>query len=337
VPLSVVRPKTFLTSSDNRGHDDRGNGDDRGNRPDTLSAVMTHEFRVVHSGFLSSGFRCSADLYLPDIAIASPLVIMAHGFGGERSFRLPAYAEHFARNGIAVLLFDYRTFGDSEGEPRNLVDPDWHIADWKAAIAHARTIPDINKEKIALWGTSYSGGHCVVCAAQDAALSAIAVQVPFLDPFSSIAHVGLPHLLWAMPHGILDVIKSALGRSPHYVKLAANPGSFAAMNTPESLPGLLSIIPDKAKWDNKICARILFKFPMYRPLRFASRVKCPALLMLAENDSLVVPDIVRKAARRIPNAQVISYPFGHFDIYHGSGFDDAIAKQTSFLRQHLCS
>jgi pimeloyl-ACP methyl ester carboxylesterase len=296
---------------------------------------MTHEIRVVRSGFASAGVRCGADLYLPDNAIASPMVIMAHGFGSERSFRLPAYAEHFARNGIAVLLFDYRTFGDSEGEPRYLVDPDWHVADWKAAIAHARTIPNIDNQKIALWGTSYSGGHCVVCAAQDATLAAIAVQVPFLDPFSSIAHAGLMHLLRAMPHGILDVVKSALGQSPHYVKLAANPGSFAALNTPESLPGLLSIIPDEANWDNKVCARILFKFPMYRPLRFASGVKCPALLMLAENDSLVVPDIVREAARRMPNAQVVSYPFGHFDIYHGSGFEDAIAKQTSFFRRHL--
>ena len=190
-------------------------------------------------------------------------------------------------------------------------------------------------ERSATAGTSYSGGHCIVCAAQDAKLSAISAQVPFLDPFSSIAHVGVPHLLWATPHGILDVIKSALGRSPHYVKLAANPGSFAAMNTPESLPGLLSIIPGEAKWDNKVCARILFKFPMYRPLSFASGVKCPALLMLAEKDSLVVPDVVRKAARRMSNAQVISYPFGHFDIYHGSGFEDAIAKQTNFLLQHL--
>lgn len=297
---------------------------------------MIHEFRVVQTGFLSGGFRCGTDLYLPDVAAASPLVIMAHGFGGERTFRLPAYAEHFARNGIAVLLFDYRTFGDSEGEPRYLVDPDWHVADWKAAIAHARTIPSINKEKIALWGTSYSGGHTVVCAAQDAAISAIVAQVPFLDPFSSIAHVGLPHLLLATPHGIFDVIKSIFGLSPHYVKLAAKPGRFAAMNTPESLPGLLSIVPDETRWDNKVCARILFKFPLYRPLRFASGVKCPALLMLAENDSLVVPDIVRKAAKRMTNAQVISYPFGHFDIYHGDGFKDAIAKQTSFLVQHLC-
>jgi pimeloyl-ACP methyl ester carboxylesterase len=296
---------------------------------------MTHEFHVEQAGFLSDGLRCAFDLFRPDIAEPPPLVIMAHGFGGERDFRLPAYAQHFARNGMAVMLFDYRSFGDSEGEPRYLVDPDRHVADWKAAIAHARTISDINKDKIALWGTSYSGGHAVVCAAQDSGIRAVVAQVPFLDPFSSIAHVGLTHLLWAIPHGVLDAVKSLLGFSPHYVKLAAKPGRFAAMNTPESLPGFLSIVPDESKWENKVCARILFKFPMYRPLSFASSVRCPAMLMLAENDSLLASNTVRKAAKRMRNAQIISYPFGHFDIYHGDGFKDAIAKQTRFLVQHL--
>ena len=296
---------------------------------------MTHEFHVEQAGFRSDGLRCGFDLFRPDIAEPPPLVIMAHGFGGERDFRLPAYAQHFARNGIAVMLFDYRSFGDSEGEPRYLVDPDRHVADWKAAIAHARTISDINKDKIALWGTSYSGGHAVVCAAQDADIRAVVAQVPFLDPFSSIVHVGLTHLLWAIPHGVLDAVKSLLGFSPHYVKLAAKPGRFAAMNTPESLPGFLSIVPDESKWANKVCARILFKFPMYRPLSLASGVRCPAMLTLAENDSLLASNTVRKAAKRMRNAQIINYPFGHFDIYHGDGFKDAIAKQTRFLVQHL--
>lgn len=296
---------------------------------------MTDAYQIESTGFLSSGERCSADLYLPDRALRSSLVVMAHGFGAERKFRLPAYAAHFARNGIAVLLFDYRTFGDSEGEPRNLVDPDRHVADWRAAIAHARSLPTINRDRIALWGTSYSGGHCVVCAAEDRAISAVVAQVPFLDPYSSIAQVGVAHLLQATPHGIIDIVKARLGLAPHYVKLVDRPGKFAAMNTPESLPGLLSIVPDESAWQNRVCARILFKFPIYRPLRFASRVKCPALLMLAENDSLVAPASIRKAAKRMTNAQVIAYPCGHFDIYHGEAFDNAITKQTDFLVQHL--
>lgn len=42
-----------------------------------------------------------------------------------------------------------------------------------------------------------------------------------------------------------------------------------------------------------------------------------------------------KAAKRMANAQVIACPRGHFDIYHIGAFDDAIAKQTEFLVQHL--
>ncbi len=298
---------------------------------------MTNGYRVEASAFVSAGERCGADLYRPERAQRSSLVIMAHGFGAERTFRLPAYAAHFARHGIAVLLFDYRTFGDSEGTPRNLVDPGRHVADWKAAIAHARTIPEINRDSIALWGTSYSGGHCIVCAAQDHAISAVIAQVPFLDPYSSIAQVGVAHLLWATPHGIIDIVKARLNLAPHYVKLVDRPGKFAAMNTPESLPGFLSIVPDESAWQNRVCARILFKFPLYRPLRFAPQVKCPALLILAENDSLVAPASIRKAAKRMTNARVIAYPYGHFDIFHGEAFDDAIIKQTEFLMQHLQS
>ena len=94
------------------------------------------------------------------------MVIMAHGFGAERTFGLPAYAERFLQRGMAAFLFDYRNFGDSDGEPRNLVSNHRHIKDWEAAVAHVRGLPDIDTEKIALWGSSYSGGHVIVTAGE---------------------------------------------------------------------------------------------------------------------------------------------------------------------------
>ena len=90
--------------------------------------------------FTSGGLRCAAWLYLPeDAAEPVPCVVMAHGFGGTRADAIPAFAERFAGAGLAALVFDYRHFGDSEGEPRQLLDIGLQLEDWTAAIACART------------------------------------------------------------------------------------------------------------------------------------------------------------------------------------------------------
>ena len=128
-------------------------------------------FTKTRSDFISEKIRCAADLYLPTSVNKPPIVIMAHGLGAERSFGLPAYAEYFANEGMAVLLFDYRCFGDSDGEPRQLVNPTHHLQDWRAAIQHTYLISNLDTSRIALWGSSYSGGHVVVTAEKEPKIS----------------------------------------------------------------------------------------------------------------------------------------------------------------------
>jgi dienelactone hydrolase len=74
--------------------------------------------------FESAGTRCAAWLYRPVESGGgpAPCVVLAHGFSGVRDQRLDAYAERFAQAGLAALVFDYRYFGDSDGEPRQLLD-----------------------------------------------------------------------------------------------------------------------------------------------------------------------------------------------------------------------
>ena len=72
--------------------------------------------------------------------------------------RLDAYAERFCAAGYACLVFDYRNFGDSEGQPRQLLDIGMQLADWAAAMAYAQTPGAIDQKRIGLWGTSFGGG-----------------------------------------------------------------------------------------------------------------------------------------------------------------------------------
>ena len=72
-------------------------------------------FSRTDCNFVSHGDNCSAWLYMPEGAAKPPLIVMAHGFGGLKNCGLEPFAELFANNGFAVLLFDYRGFG---GKPR---------------------------------------------------------------------------------------------------------------------------------------------------------------------------------------------------------------------------
>ena len=141
--------------------------------------------------FVSRGSRCAAWLYLPRAVARPPVVIMAHGFGAERTFGLEPFAERFAQAGLATFLFDYRCFGDSEGEPRNWISPRRHLQDWEAALAHVKSLATIDPSRIALWGTSFSGGHVIVLAARHPEISAVVAQVPFADGLALLTSIPL--------------------------------------------------------------------------------------------------------------------------------------------------
>ncbi len=295
----------------------------------------TQTFTKVRSDFASHGVRCSGDLYLPGNVHCPPVVVMAHGFAGERTIRLPAYAERFAQRGLAAYLFDYRSFGDSDGEPRDYVHPRRHVEDWRASIAHVRSLAHVDGSKLALWGTSFSGGHVIVIAAEDSGVKAIVAQVPFVDPLASAHKPGVRYVLQVLGHGLWDLLKGLAGRSPHYMKVAGHPDEFAVMNTPEALPGYQSLMPAGMVWQNRCPARILLAVLSYRPVAYAARVRCPALVMLAEKDSLTSAAAVVKAAARMADSTLVRFPFGHFEIYTGQGFETAVEMQSDFLTAHL--
>ncbi len=287
------------------------------------------------SDFMSRGSRCAGWLYLPEGVREPPVVIMAHGFAAERTFRLPAYAEKFADRGLAVFLFDYRNFGGSEGEPRNLVSPRRHLQDWQAAVAHVRGLPNVQREKIALWGSSFSGGHVTVLAARDPGIAAIVSQVPFVDGLSTLDTLGAGYTLKALVSGFRDLGRMITFRSPYCVPVVEDPERFGIMNRPDSKAGYLRILPEESSWKNECPARILLATTFYRPVKLAGRVKCPAFVLLAEKDSLIPAAAVERLAALLPRAELVRVPLGHFDVYTGEAFEETANLEADFLERHL--
>lgn len=286
--------------------------------------------------FESVGQRCAAWLYRPaQRTEPAPCVVMAHGFSATRDQALDAYAQQFCAAGLLVLVFDYRHFGESDGEPRQLLSISRQHQDWMAAIAAVRAMPEVDAERVALWGSSFSGGHVQHLAARDPAIAAVIAQVPFCDGLRNLPALGLVHALKLSAAGIRDVVQSTVGAGPYLVPAVGTPGSLAVMDTPDAQPGFAAITAADSPWRNAVCARIALHVGQYRPGAEAARITCPVLYAIAEQDQVTPAALAHAAAARAPHAEVRSYDCGHFDAYVAPLWDRVVRDQLDFLQRHL--
>ena len=289
--------------------------------------------------FAVKGTSLHAWLYLPEnLSAPVPCIIMGHGFGGTKDMGLESYAVRYQKAGFAVLVFDYRHFGKSGGEPRQLIWIPYQLEDWSAAIKYARGLKEIDPAKIALWGTSMSGGHVIVTAAKDNKIACAVAQCPGLDGRASgemlFKREGIGHLLCLIMHGQRDYFRSWFGLSPHKIPIVGKPGSIACLTSPDAYEAFRKTVPNN--FINEVCARILLRGDKYRPVKHAQDVRCPVLLQICEYDSIIPKSAAEETEKKLGKyAEAIYYPIGHFDIYVGDNFEKSVSDQIKFLNKHL--
>jgi acetyl esterase/lipase len=142
-----------------------------GSNATSLGIVIKSEnyTRTTHQ-FPCQSVKCTGWLYTPKAAVGSsrpPVMVMGHGLGGDKS-HLHLYAVQFVNSGFAVFSFDYRFWGDSEGEPRRWIAPPKQIEDWLAAVKFVQTdlSSSVDASRLSLWGTSFAGGHVITIASK---------------------------------------------------------------------------------------------------------------------------------------------------------------------------
>jgi hypothetical protein len=267
-----------------------------------------------------------------------PCVVMAHGFGGTMDSGLLPFAEAFAEAGLDVLLFDYRCFGDSTGEPRQFAWPSRHREDYKAAVEFARGLGGVDPEAIVLWGTSWSGGHAVYVAADDPRIAAVVIQTPDVDGLATLRQIGryagIGQQFRLTMVGVRDAVRMLRRHEPLMIPTVGRPGELAGMSSEESEPGMRAIAGPT--WRNEVTGRAVFAEWSNRAIARIEKVRCPILVVIADRDSVAPSTAARAAAWRAKGrVEVRDYPCLHFDIYLGEWREHAIADQLYFLRRHL--
>ncbi len=306
-------------------------------RPQPIEPSVVPENREDVS-FEVEGETISAWLYLPEKVVpAVSCVILNHGFGGTKDALLETYALRMTEAGYAVLTYDYRHFGESGGMPRQLFSAYKQENDLRTAIRYVRERPEIDPERVVLFGTSAAGGYGLVIAAEDKRIAGIIAQCPALDKDIdgrlALEREGWGFFLKLFVHAQRDRGRSRLGLPPHYIGIVGRPGDAAMITAPGAYEGYRDLMFNAPSFENRVCAQVLFTGQGENPADFASQVECPTLILACEKDRLVSMESVEKVAKIMGDRCTMKvYPIDHFDIYQGPDFENAVQDMLVFLK-----
>lgn len=278
--------------------------------------------------------------YLPeDRPGRVPTVVMAHGFSAVKEMYLDRFAEVFTAAGLAAIVFDNRNFGASEGEPRQEIDPWQQVRDYRDAITFAETLDETDRDRIGIWGSSYSGGHVLVAGAVDRRVKCVVSQVPLISNHNNARRLIRADLLAPTLRLFEEDRRNRFAGGPPAMipVVAENPAAPAALPTADSWRWFTETAKSRApSWRNEVTLRSIEMFTEYEPgayIRFVSPT--PLMLVVALHDHLTVADEALAAYEQaLEPKRLVPLRGGHFDAYVDD-FDIAAGAARDWFVDHL--
>ncbi|QOT79366.1 alpha/beta hydrolase [Cupriavidus basilensis] len=287
---------------------------------------------------VEGGIELSAWLFVPEHHNAPlPAITMAHGFAGTKYHGIASFAEAFAKAGFVVLLHDHRNFGDSGGAPRQDINPWQQIADWRRAISYLQARPEVDENRIGIWGTSFAGGHAIVLGATDRRLKAVVAQAPTIDGHAAGLRRVPPEAVADLEARFAADERAQLnGEPPEMQQIVSNdPSGPAAYKAADAVSFYLRPVPDGI-WENRLTLRSTRWARMYSPGAFIDRVSpTPLLMLVAERDHIAVTDLALKAYElALEPKRMVMLKGGHFDPYLAE-LPSASREAVDWFRKNL--
>jgi uncharacterized protein len=278
--------------------------------------------------------------YLPDGDPGpAPTVVMAHGFSATKEIYLDDFAEVFRSAGLGVVVFDHRNLGESDGEPRQHIDPWEQIRSYRDAITWAQAQDAVDGDRIGVWGSSYAGGHVLVVGAIDRRVRCVVSQVPLTYGLASAQRL-IRGDLWKGLRAGFDADRAArmAGEPPAVMPVTAPEGEPCALPTGDTYEFFTGLDEARGKnWRNEVTLHSVELFTEYEPAAYVARIApTPLLLVAALEDHLVPFDLTARAYEEaLHPKQLLSLPGGHFEAYTGAAFATSSAVQRDWFLEHL--
>jgi uncharacterized protein len=286
--------------------------------------------------FYSEGVRLVGDLYTPETSTPSGRragVVLCHGYTGVKDLYLPDNARVLNEAGYVVLTFDYKGWGESEG-PRSRLAPYSRVADAQAALTFLATLPEVDPERLGLYGTSYGGATVVWTAAVDARVRCVVSVVGIGNGTRWMRSVRRPdefHDLLARAaqdraRRVLDGKSEFVAREEILLpdRQSAELAAAARRNNPAAVGTLpLEYVDETLQFS-----------PEWVVDRIAPR---PVLFITTDDDRLVPPEESRHLYARAgePKKLVVLKGYGHYEVYQEPAFGEVMQATVAWYRHHL--
>jgi len=284
--------------------------------------------------YFSEGARISGVLYKPDGAdpgVPLPGIVLCHGFTAIKELILPDYARRFAEAGFAALAFDYRGFGESEGERGRLLWPE-QVQDIRNSITFMETLPAVDESRVGLWGTSYGGANVIYTAGIDSRARCVVAQVGFGDGGRRFK---------TRPAAETAPMRAVIANERRQRVLTGKStmvDPFQILSDPDTVAFFSAAMERHPRLKTQISLEFLERTMEYDPEEMAPRIAPrPLLLIAAENDATTPADEFRSvyAAAGEPKKLVVIEGIRHYEIYSGGPLERSAREATDWFTSYL--
>ncbi|TVY82774.1 Polyketide transferase [Lachnellula suecica] len=269
-----------------------------------------------------------------------PCIIMSHGFSGIKHHFLDNFAVRFQSEGWTTLVYDNRNWGESEGLPRQQIDPQQQVKDYYDAFEYVASLPEVNASKIVYWGSSLSGGNVICAAAVDKRIAAVISQVPFVSGEQASANNAamLPLLFHNRANVHAGIPSAVIPVTPETLEEAQSGHSHAVLGSVDAFNFNQATASRGGDWKNEVTVQSMLNLMSHEPQAFIHRIApTPFLMVVSEHDSSIPTpqQLAMFHLAREPKKLAVLKGVGHFDVYTGQAFEENISIQVDFLRENL--
>ncbi|KUJ20147.1 alpha/beta-hydrolase [Mollisia scopiformis] len=285
--------------------------------------------------------------YSPETTISTPLpcLVMSHGFTATKEIHLDSFAAHITSSlPISCLIYDNRGFGASDNHPsapRQEIIPSLQCSDISDAITYAQSRDDVNKDKIGIWGSSYSGGHVLWVGAVDKRVKVVLSQMPMVNGWENFHRLIRSDFVGGLNQMFQeDRLARASGKAAGTIPVVdPNPMATSALPTPDSYTFFSNWEKKGDFWKNEVTVKSMEELRAYNPSSHIHHISpAPLLMTVASSDILTPADLALTAySKALEPKELHLIPGGHFDGYAGPIFETNVKRQVEFLKKTLCA